>query len=56
MEAVVRKAKEAGAFDAIMCHNWEHGGAGATDLATALEKATDHPSDFKFLYDLEVMA
>jgi len=47
-------AREAGAFDAIICNHWAFGGAGASDLAEAVEKATSQPSNFKFLYDLQV--
>ena len=32
-------AKEAGAFDAIICNHWAKGGPGAKDLAVAVEKA-----------------
>lgn len=54
LELVQRLAKEAGAFDAVICNHWALGGAGASDLAEAVEKATNQPSNFKFLYDLKV--
>lgn len=47
-------AKDAGAFDAVRCSHWANGGAGAVDLARAVEKAADSPSSFKLLYDTEV--
>jgi methylenetetrahydrofolate dehydrogenase (NADP+)/methenyltetrahydrofolate cyclohydrolase/formyltetrahydrofolate synthetase len=47
-------AREAGAFDAIICSHWAQGGAGAVDLAKAVEKACVQPTNFKFLYDLHV--
>ncbi len=49
-----RKALESGAFDAVICSHWAKGGAGAADLAMAVEKASNAPSNFKFLYDLDV--
>lgn len=54
LELVQRLAKEAGAFDAVICNHWALGGAGASDLAEAVEKATNQPSNFKFLYDLKL--
>lgn len=53
--ALVKKiAIEAGAFDAVMSNHWALGGAGAVDLANAVIKASEAPSDFKFLYDLNI--
>jgi len=54
LEMVVAKAKEAGAFDAVISTHWEDGGAGAAALAEAVVKASDSPADFKFLYGLEL--
>ena len=48
------QARQAGAFDAVICNHWAKGGAGAVDLANAVEKATEQPSNFKYLYDLNV--
>ena len=53
-DVVQAKAREAGAFDAVICTHWAQGGAGAVELAKAVEKAAEQPSDFKFLYDLKV--
>lgn len=51
---VVREAAlRAGAFDAVVTRHWAKGGEGAAKLAEAVVKATDEPSDFKFLYDVE---
>lgn len=50
---VQKLAKGAGAFDAIICSHWAKGGAGAVELAEAVVRATNQPSQFKFLYDLE---
>ncbi len=52
---MVRKAaiEEGGALDAVVCDHWEKGGEGAIDLAHAIIKAAEHPSDFKFIYPLE---
>uniref|UniRef100_A0A671RSN2 formate--tetrahydrofolate ligase n=1 Tax=Sinocyclocheilus anshuiensis TaxID=1608454 RepID=A0A671RSN2_9TELE len=51
---ICKLAKEAGAFDAVHCSHWADGGAGAADLARAVQKAADLPSSFKFLYDIEL--
>ena len=46
-------AKESGAYDAIICTHFSHGGKGATELGRAVMNACkDVPSDFKFLYEL----
>jgi len=45
--------KEGGAFDAVVSNHWEKGGEGAVDLAKAVVKAAEQPSDFRFLYPLE---
>ena len=51
---IVREAAlRAGAFDAVVTKHWAKGGEGAAKLAEAVVKATDEPSDFKFLYDVE---
>ena len=47
-------AKAAGAFDAVRCSHWAEGGAGAVALGQAVQRASEAPSDFKFLYDVEV--
>lgn len=52
--ALVQKfARDNGAFDAIKCNHWAQGGLGAADLAEAVVKATQQPSNFKFLYDVK---
>ncbi|XP_078516439.1 C-1-tetrahydrofolate synthase, cytoplasmic [Lissotriton helveticus] len=47
-------AKDAGAFDAVKCTHWSEGGNGAVALAQAVQRASVAPSDFKFLYDVEL--
>lgn len=47
-------SKECGAFDAVVSNHWALGGSGAVDLAKAVERACYQPSDFKFLYELDV--
>jgi len=54
LDLICKLAKEAGAFDAVHCSHWADGGAGAVDLARAVQKAADLPSSFKFLYDIKV--
>jgi formyltetrahydrofolate synthetase len=52
---LVRKAaiEKGGAFDAVVCRVWAEGGEGAVDLAEAVLRAADQPSEFRFLYPLE---
>ncbi len=52
---LIRKAsvEEGGAVDALICEHWEKGGEGAIELAEAVIKAAEMPSQFKFLYPLE---
>lgn len=53
MELVRKKAKEAGAEDAVIATHWAEGGKGAVDLGQAVMEACKKPVDFKFLYPLE---
>lgn len=52
LELVKNAAKESGAFDAVVCTHWADGGAGALQLADAVIAATEQPSNFKLLYDV----
>ena len=54
LELIKKIAKESGAFDAVICNHWAKGGAGAAELAGAVERASQAQSNFKFLYDLNV--
>ncbi|HEY3314850.1 MAG TPA: formate--tetrahydrofolate ligase [Bacillota bacterium] len=47
------RAIKAGAADAVLSQVWAKGGAGGKELADAIVKATNKPSDFHFLYPLE---
>jgi formyltetrahydrofolate synthetase len=53
VELVRKKAKEAGAIDAVMSNHWAEGGAGAVALGKAVIAACEQPSKFQFLYPLE---
>src|SRR5450759_4618885 len=53
IELIRRRAKEAGAEDALLCTHWADGGDGAVDLARAVIAACEQPSNFQFLYPLE---
>ncbi len=53
--ALIHKASlECGAEDAVVCRHWMMGGEGAIDLAHAVIKAAEKPSQFRFLYDLDL--
>lgn len=54
IETVRRIAREAGARDAVESTLWAEGGRGGEDLARAVIEAAESPSDFRFLYDLEL--
>lgn len=54
LEAVLRIARSSGAFDAVICNHWAKGGAGAVELAEAVQRAAEQPSNFQFLYDVKV--
>jgi formyltetrahydrofolate synthetase len=54
IELVRKIAIEAGAEDAVMSNHWADGGAGAVDLGKAVIAAAEKPSNFKFLYDLDL--
>lgn len=54
VEAVRERALKAGAEDAVLSEVWEKGGEGGKDLAKAVDKAASKPSNFKFLYSLDI--
>ncbi|CAB1330817.1 unnamed protein product [Coregonus sp. 'balchen'] len=54
LDLICSLAKEVGAFDAVRCSHWAEGGAGAVALGQAVQRASEAPSDFKFLYDVEL--
>jgi methylenetetrahydrofolate dehydrogenase (NADP+)/methenyltetrahydrofolate cyclohydrolase/formyltetrahydrofolate synthetase/formate--tetrahydrofolate ligase len=51
---VKRIAEEAGAEAAVMSDHWARGGEGALELAEAVVAACNKPSNFRFLYDLNL--
>ena len=54
VELIRKAAVKAGAEDAIVCRHWMEGGKGALALAEAVVKAAEKPTNFKFLYPLEL--
>jgi len=54
VELIRQAAAEAGAEDAVVCRHWMEGGKGAIKLAEAVVKACEKPTNFKFLYPLEM--
>jgi formyltetrahydrofolate synthetase len=54
VELVRLAAVEAGAEDAVVCTHWMEGGKGALDLAELVVKTAEKPTNFKFLYPLEL--
>ncbi len=51
---IQRIAKDAGAEEAVPSDHWARGGAGARELAEAVMRAAEKPSDFRFLYPLDI--
>jgi formyltetrahydrofolate synthetase len=54
VDLVRQAALEAGAEDAAVSSHWMHGGPGAVQLAEAVVEAAKKPSNFKFLYPLDI--
>jgi len=54
VELVRQAAAEAGAEDAVVSTHWTNGGEGAVKLAEAVIAAAEKPSNFKFLYPLDI--
>jgi len=54
VELVKKGAVEAGAEGAFLSEVWAKGGAGGAELAEAVVAACEKPSDFRFLYPLEM--
>ena len=52
VEFVRERSLAAGADDAVPSDVWANGGEGGKELAEAVCKAAEKPSDFKFLYDI----
>jgi methylenetetrahydrofolate dehydrogenase (NADP+)/methenyltetrahydrofolate cyclohydrolase/formyltetrahydrofolate synthetase/formate--tetrahydrofolate ligase len=54
IEMVRMASIEAGAETAVMTDHWTHGGDGARELAQAVVEACEQPSNFEFLYPLDL--
>jgi formyltetrahydrofolate synthetase len=54
VDLVKRLAIAAGAEDAVRANHWAEGGLGAVELGKAVIAACQKPSDFHFLYPLEM--
>jgi len=54
VEMIRQASEEAGAETAVMTDHWTSGGDGAVELAKAVVAACEKPSNFKFLYPLEL--
>lgn len=51
---VQRLAEETGAYATVPTNHWAKGGEGAVALAEAVVAACEQPSDFQFLYPLDI--
>jgi formyltetrahydrofolate synthetase len=54
VELIREAALKMGAMDAVVSTHWADGGAGAKKLAEAVVRAAEKPSNFQFLYPLEL--
>jgi formyltetrahydrofolate synthetase len=54
VEVVRRRAIAAGAEDAVMSNHWAEGGKGSVALGEAVVAACEKPSNFEFLYPLDL--
>lgn len=54
IEIVRKKAIDSGAEDAVVSEVWAEGSKGGSELAKAVVRAAEKPSDFKFLYPLDM--
>ena len=54
IELIRKVAMDAGAENAVPTEHWAKGGAGAKALAEAVIKAAEKPSNFKFLYPVDI--
>ncbi|KAK9829815.1 hypothetical protein WJX72_008043 [[Myrmecia] bisecta] len=54
LEVARKAAMQAGADDAVVCRHHALGGAGAVDLGNAVVKACSLPTNFEFLYPLNI--
>ncbi|KAM8832737.1 monofunctional C1-tetrahydrofolate synthase, mitochondrial [Spinachia spinachia] len=54
IDLVCEIAKECGASDAVPCCHWAQGGRGSLNLAQAVNEAASRPSNFQFLYNIEM--
>ncbi|XP_030626415.1 C-1-tetrahydrofolate synthase, cytoplasmic [Chanos chanos] len=54
LDLICDQARQAGVFDVVRCTHWAEGGAGAVALAQAVQRASEVPRPFKFLYNVEM--
>jgi formyltetrahydrofolate synthetase len=55
LKFIQNRCKEhCGVSHAVVTNHWEEGGAGAVELAKAVVEAAEEPSNFKFLYPLDI--
>jgi len=54
IELIRKKSMDARADDAVPTEHWAKGGDGAIELAKAVVAATERPSNFNFLYPLDI--
>lgn len=54
INAIKEAAIEGGASAAVQANHWSHGGEGARELAEAVVRACEEPSEFSYLYPLNM--
>ncbi|KAL1501009.1 hypothetical protein ABEB36_006415 [Hypothenemus hampei] len=54
IQLLIDELKKEGAYDVVLSKHWALGGLGAENLAKAVAKAVEQPSNFKLLYELDL--
>ena len=54
VDLIIERSLAAGAESAVMSNHWAEGGKGSVELGKAVIAACEQPSDFKFLYPLDI--
>lgn len=54
IQLLMTELKKAGAYDVVLSKHWALGSDGSEELAKAVARAVEQPSDFKYLYELNL--
>lgn len=54
IQLLMTELKKAGAYDVVLSKHWALGSDGSEELAKAVARAVEQPSNFKYLYELDL--